>query len=314
MHSLADMGTGIACVVRVFVSSPIDVRPERGRVQAVAAKLNRFYQGLVRFETLLWEERFYKADKSFQPQIVEPAACDIVISIFWTRIGTEQPADFPRMPDGRAYPSGTAYELLTALEASKSKGVPDVYVFRKTADARIATTDAERRRQAQTQLDALEAFWSEWFKSEKGQYKAAFQTFASTDEFEREVEKLLRQWLEDHDLLGPAPAIGRIQSYEPLLARSLIVSHWSVGDEATARLMIGTFRASARDPKLSHAEALRESMLLGKPKPFKEGVLALPGSRNPSDVYLIRQARRGANDILTLRGVNAVLNRGCLVC
>ena len=44
-------------------------------------------------------------------------------------------------------------------------------------------------------------------------------------------------------------------------ARSLIVSHWSVSDEATARLMIGTFRASARDPRLSHAEALRQSML-----------------------------------------------------
>jgi CHAT domain-containing protein/Tfp pilus assembly protein PilF len=44
-------------------------------------------------------------------------------------------------------------------------------------------------------------------------------------------------------------------------ARSLIVSHWAVSDEATARLMIGTFRASARDPKLSHAEALRQSML-----------------------------------------------------
>ena len=44
-------------------------------------------------------------------------------------------------------------------------------------------------------------------------------------------------------------------------ARSLIVSHWSASDEATARLMIGTFRASARDAKLSHAEALRQSML-----------------------------------------------------
>jgi CHAT domain-containing protein/tetratricopeptide (TPR) repeat protein len=44
-------------------------------------------------------------------------------------------------------------------------------------------------------------------------------------------------------------------------ARSLIVSHWAVSDEATARLMIGTFRASARDPRLSHAEALRQSML-----------------------------------------------------
>ena len=39
------------------------------------------------------------------------------------------------------------------------------------------------------------------------------------------------------------------------------MSHWSVSDEATARLMVGTFRASARDPKLSHAEALRQSML-----------------------------------------------------
>jgi CHAT domain-containing protein len=44
-------------------------------------------------------------------------------------------------------------------------------------------------------------------------------------------------------------------------ARSLVVSHWSVSDEATTRLMIGAFRASARDPKLSHAEALRQSML-----------------------------------------------------
>jgi CHAT domain-containing protein/tetratricopeptide (TPR) repeat protein len=44
-------------------------------------------------------------------------------------------------------------------------------------------------------------------------------------------------------------------------ARSLIVSHWAISDEATARLMIGTFRASARDPRLSHAEALRQSML-----------------------------------------------------
>ena len=44
-------------------------------------------------------------------------------------------------------------------------------------------------------------------------------------------------------------------------ARSLIVSHWSVDDEATAKLMVSTLRASSRDPKLSHAEALQQSML-----------------------------------------------------
>jgi CHAT domain-containing protein len=41
----------------------------------------------------------------------------------------------------------------------------------------------------------------------------------------------------------------------------MATSHWSVSDEATARLMIGTLRASARDPKLSHAEALQQSIL-----------------------------------------------------
>src|SRR6516162_11812101 len=190
-------------VVKVFVSSPIDVAPERGRAQAVAAKLNREYEGRVRFEPVLWEEQFYKADRSFQPQISEAVACDIVVSIFWTSIGSELPADFPRMPSGERYPSGTAYELLTALTASKAKGIPDVYVFRKTADATLPTADAVRRRQAQTQLDALEAFWSEWFKSETGEFKAAFQAFATTDAFERQLEQLLRQWLESNGLLGP---------------------------------------------------------------------------------------------------------------
>src|SRR5215472_7288747 len=189
--------------VTIFVSSPNDVAPERRRMQAVTAKLNREYEGLVRFETVLWEEHIYTADKSFQPQIPEAVASDIVVSILWTRIGTELPADFPRMPNGKPYPSGTAYELLTALEGSKARGVPDVYVFRKTADAILPMADAERRRQAQTQLDALEAFWSEWFRSEQGAFKAAFQNFPSTDAFEQQVELLLRQWLETRDFLGP---------------------------------------------------------------------------------------------------------------
>jgi tetratricopeptide (TPR) repeat protein len=190
-------------LIRVFVSSPVDVAPERGRMQAVAAKLNRDYEGIIRFETVLWEDHFYKADRSFQPQIPDAVECEILVSIFWTRVGTALPSDFASMPDGRPYPSGTAYELLTALEASRSNGVPDVYVFRKTADAVLPIADVERRSQAQIQFDALESFWSEWFKSEQGHFKAAFHTFASTDEFERQVELLLRQWLESHGLLGP---------------------------------------------------------------------------------------------------------------
>jgi CHAT domain-containing protein/tetratricopeptide (TPR) repeat protein len=44
-------------------------------------------------------------------------------------------------------------------------------------------------------------------------------------------------------------------------ARSLVVSHWEVNSRATVPLMVGMFLASSRDPKLSHAQALRRSML-----------------------------------------------------
>ena len=43
--------------------------------------------------------------------------------------------------------------------------------------------------------------------------------------------------------------------------RSLVVSHWEVDSEATVALMIGLFDAIRANPHLSHAEALRLSML-----------------------------------------------------
>jgi CHAT domain-containing protein len=44
-------------------------------------------------------------------------------------------------------------------------------------------------------------------------------------------------------------------------ARSLIVSNWEVDSKATIALMTELFNALKRDPHLSHAEALRLSML-----------------------------------------------------
>ena len=128
--------------VRLFVSSPGDVEDERKRVEFVAERLNGEYAGVARFETIRWETKFYKAHDTFQKQIPEAADCDIVIAVFWARLGSELPPEFPPMPDGRPYPSGTAYEVLTALwarqriESDKEEGkpagpLPDVYVFQK---------------------------------------------------------------------------------------------------------------------------------------------------------------------------------------
>jgi CHAT domain-containing protein len=59
-------------------------------------------------------------------------------------------------------------------------------------------------------------------------------------------------------------------------ARSLVVSHWNVDSEATVKLMDGLFAALKANPGISHAEALRLSMLqmIGDPEWARPGLWA----------------------------------------
>jgi CHAT domain-containing protein len=60
---------------------------------------------------------------------------------------------------------------------------------------------------------------------------------------------------------GAAALSGLARAFFYAGARSLVVSHWEVDSDATVHLMTRMFQSIARDPKLSHAEALRQSML-----------------------------------------------------
>ena len=55
------------------------------------------------------------------------------------------PRDWPKMADGRPYPSGTAYEIVTALQSSLSRKVPDVYIFRKKGGPALSDDEAQER-------------------------------------------------------------------------------------------------------------------------------------------------------------------------
>lgn len=189
--------------VKIFVSSPGDVMAERQRLERVTERLNARLDGTVHLRCVRWEEKFYKAHDTFQAQIESAATCDIVVSIFWTRLGTQLPPEFhEHLPDGRPYPSGTAYEVLTALEAAREKPMPDVYVFRKTQRPLYPDPDDEAETQLfESQLKALRGFWEEWFRNRAGQFHAAFNSFVTTDEFEAQAEKLLYEWLAVKGLL-----------------------------------------------------------------------------------------------------------------
>jgi len=183
--------------VRVFVSSPGDTIHERGRVDRVVERLNGEFAGTARLETIRWETEFYRAHSTFQEEIPEAAECEIVIGIFCHRIGTELPSTFAhRLPDDTPYPSGTAYEVLSAIEHCHGEGCPDVFVFRNPDPPMVRLDDPGAER-TQEQWERLKAFWETWFVDADGRYKAAFQNFASADDFEAQLDRLLRGWLEE---------------------------------------------------------------------------------------------------------------------
>ena len=110
---------------------------------------------------------------TFQAQISETPSFDIVIGILGHKLGSDMPRDWPTMPDGKPYPSGTAYELLTAIAASASRQVPDVYIFKKQGGPALPENEDDEREACQ-QWERLKTFWREFIYSRQEGFKAGF--------------------------------------------------------------------------------------------------------------------------------------------
>ena len=116
--------------LKVFVSSPGDVVPERQVAGRVLEQLAHEYSAIAHIEKVLWEHEPLLATEGFQTQIVRPSETDIVLCILWSRLGTKLPPDTTR-PDGSRYASGTEFEFEDAYESFKTNGSPDLLVYRQ---------------------------------------------------------------------------------------------------------------------------------------------------------------------------------------
>ena len=176
---------------KLFIASPSDVACERDLVDGVVARLNQCRPTGVQIDVYRWERSFYRANLTYQAQIPEPANCDLVIVVFGERLGSELPPEFrKRLPNGDAYPSGTAFELLSAMAAADLRGWPDVYVFRKRGVAEGADAQEKAR---------LDAFFGRWFRHRT----LPVHEFADADDFETKIENLLDQWVAERP--SPTP-------------------------------------------------------------------------------------------------------------
>jgi hypothetical protein len=178
--------------LRIFISSPGDVPVERDSAADVVARLQEEFVHYAVLEPFFWEDEPARATETFQSQFPEASGMDIVVGILWARIGTPLALDKTR-PDGRRYESGTVYELETAAESYRSRGTPDLVVYRRTSDPPLPINDEAERQRRLEQLGALEAFISRWFFHDDGSFKAAFNTFKTPDQFEQQLETHLRK-------------------------------------------------------------------------------------------------------------------------
>lgn len=104
-------------IFEIFLSSPGDVNLERDDAQAVIDEINNDPEfNYIRLKLYRWDDPkvVIPFDATTTPQnsvdmyLTLPSKCDLVVVIFWSRMGS------PVVMDGREYLSGTHYEYSEA--------------------------------------------------------------------------------------------------------------------------------------------------------------------------------------------------------
>ncbi len=196
-------------ILKIFISSPGDVRPERLIAERVVQRLDREFTYHCRIEPVLWERKPLVATKHFQDDIPLPSSSDIVLVIVWTRLGTPLPSPrfFGAMTGARV--TGTEWEFEEAYKANAEHGTPDLLVYRKTAPSLVSLRgdEAEGRR---LQAGMVDDFIHQWFiDSRDGTFKAASHTFEHPAELEELLESHLRAKIIER--LGDVPEMHGIR-------------------------------------------------------------------------------------------------------
>ncbi|MCX6848163.1 MAG: hypothetical protein NTY98_04525 [Verrucomicrobia bacterium] len=180
--------------IRIFVSSPGDVTMERVCAERIIERLRVEFSGRVLLDDFFWEHEPMRATASFNDpdNIPLTAEFDVVVCILWSRLGTMLSRKFLRK-NGEPFPSGTAFEIETAIESYLERHVPDILVYRRTQEVPMPVNNPEEAAKRGKQLEALNNFIREWFFDGDSAFKAAINEYKALGQFEAKLEKPLRK-------------------------------------------------------------------------------------------------------------------------
>ncbi len=185
--------------LRVFLASPGDVADERDLALKVLEQLqyDPLLRGRITLETVAWDKlgagtpmlATMTPQEAIKKGLPTPAQCDIVIVIFWSRMGTPLPAD-RKKPDGSGYLSGTEWEYLNALEAADSQGKPGVLVYRRTEKQTLDQDDPQFDEKRKQWWLVQQFFHS--FENPDGSLRRGYNPYPTPDAFREQLNLHLR--------------------------------------------------------------------------------------------------------------------------
>ncbi|MCI0711397.1 MAG: formylglycine-generating enzyme family protein [Chloroflexi bacterium] len=238
--------------LRVFLSSPGDVAGERAIALEIIEQLDNSLDEIT-MEAIAWDKPGGSAPMlaTMTPQqainegLLKPSECDIVVVIFWSRMGTPLPEEYKKS-DGTRFMSGTEWEFHDAMQSARRFGRPEVLVYRRTEEILLSPGQPDFMDRYE-QWQRVETFFKQ-FVHDDGSIRTGFNRYTRPDEFgtqfRHHLETLARRMVK----LPPITPEADDDSAEPPELRLLrqAVRVWEDNDRADDFLWMGRQLDDAR--------------------------------------------------------------------
>src|SRR5262249_11472024 len=119
--------------------------------------------------------------------LIRPSACDIVIVVLWSRMGT------PLEQEGKRYLSGTHYEFEEALaQAIQTGGTPTVFLYRRTQKPQIDVDDPDLEAKREQYRMVGEFF--DRLRNSDGSIRCSVISYETPEEFRAKLDLHLQHY------------------------------------------------------------------------------------------------------------------------
>ena len=187
---------------RIFLASPGDVQDERNLARKVVDQIRheRAFRDRLNIEVVAWDQpgASVAMDAGLTPQeaikqgLPKPSECDLVVVIFWSRMGTPLPSEYKKADD-QPYLSGTEWEYENAMGASSRPQRPAVWVYRRMQTP-APELDTPNFTHIVDQWSKVQSFF-ERFANPDGSMRGGINHYETPDDFRRTFESHLRDHL-----------------------------------------------------------------------------------------------------------------------